>query len=64
MSKARGGAPCSKPECVPGDIVFVKKHGTEHEARSSHIVTGDDEAGRKVTVRKVLHSHGPQAKEC
>ena len=55
-SKAKGGKPCTKPECEPGDVVFVKKHGTKHEVRSPFLVTGGGDKEGEVSIRKVLHS--------
>ena len=61
-SKAGGGGPCTKPDCKPGDIVFVKRHGSKHEARSPFLVTGEGDRDGEVSVRKVLHSHTNQTK--
>ena len=57
-SKAKGGGPCKKPDCGPGDIVYVKNDGSKHEARSPFIVTGEGNREEEVSIRKVLHSQG------
>ena len=62
-SKSRGGGPCKKPECFPGDLVFVKGQGSKHEVRSPFIVTGEGRKDGEVAVRKVLHSNSESAKQ-
>ena len=61
-SKAKGGGPCQKPDCGPGDIVYVKKDGSKHEARSPFIVTGEGSRDEEVAIRKVLHSQSVNEK--
>ena len=61
-SKARGGGPCKKAECEPGDIVYVKNHGTKHEVRNPFIVTAEGRKDTEVAVRKVLHPYAESSK--
>ena len=47
-SKSKGGKPCSTPDCVPGDIVYVKEGAGKHKMKDPHIVTDHDEDTGKI----------------
>ena len=53
-SKAPKGKPPSTDQITAGDTVFIKDHGSKHEARSPFLVTGTKE--KNISIRKILHT--------
>ena len=54
-SKAPKGKPHVQQDLQPGQVVYVRNHGTKHTSREPHIIQTKS-SGEKSVIRKAIHS--------